>query len=430
MVYNNSNKRIRISDIRLAAGNNSVFRMNVDGVSGIQISDIELAANDSLYVLVKATIDPRDESNPYVVEDELSFLTNGNNQTVKLVAWGQDANYIIADQQVGNFPKFKIVADSLETVVWTAGKPYVIYGYALINSYGTLLIEAGTKVHFHDKSGLWAYVDGVLKVEGTLEAPVVFQGDRLDAEYRDLPGQWDRIWLMEGRQGFNHEINHAIIRNGFIGIQAESFLRATSNQLNISNTIIENHSGIGILGRLFAIDAANVIVANCGNYAAALTAGGAYRFRHSTLANQWTYGVRNTPALFFNNFLVDSLENPIPVNLYLEFANSIIYGSLEDEIARELVAGADTNYLLDHCLIKLTDSWRSNAVFENCLFNEDPLFRDYENFDYEPDSLSPALGAGKPEIAAELPYDLKGVDRINRPDLGALQFVTRLQEEK
>lgn len=429
MVYNTSNKRINISNIQLTLGQQSVFRMNVDGIAGLNIQDVDLAPNDSLYVLVKATIDPRDQNNPYVVEDDLVFMTNGNEQRVKLVAWGQDAHYIIADQKVGNFPKFKIVADSLETVYWTADKPYVVYGYALINSYGTLVIEEGTRIHFHDGSGLWAYVDGVLKVRGTLENPVTFQGDRLDADYRDVPGQWDRIWLMEGRAGFNHEIDHAIIRNAFIGVQAESFLRPTSNQLTLSNTVIENNTGMGIFSRLFAIDASNVVVANCGSYAVALTSGGAYRFIHSTLINNWSYGIRNTAALFFNNFILDSLDNPIPVPINLSFGNSIIYGSNDDEIERELVAGADTTYLFDHCFIKLKDPWKNQPVFSSSFINEDPLLEKYPLFDYEPDSLSPVIGKGKPEIANDYPLDLRGVSRIPSADVGALQF-TPVTDEK
>ena len=150
---------------------------------------MEIAPNDSLFVLLRATIDPANQNDPFVVDEDLIFLTNGNEQKVKLVAWGQDAHYILADTKIGNFPKFKIVADSLETTIWTADKPYVIYGYALINSYGTLQIEEGARIHFHNNSGLWAYVDGVLKVNGSAENPVVFQGDHLDPDYRNLPGQ-------------------------------------------------------------------------------------------------------------------------------------------------------------------------------------------------------------------------------------------------
>ncbi|HMM11333.1 MAG TPA: hypothetical protein PKE03_04470 [Bacteroidales bacterium] len=423
MVYNNSNKRVRIANISLGRGGSSPFRMNVDGIPGLNVHDIEIAARDSIFVFVKATIDPRNESNPFVEEDDLIFNLNGNEQQVKLVAWGQDAHYILADQQVAGFPKFRIVADSNQTVIWTAGKPYVIYGYALIDSYGTLIIEEGTRVHFHDKSGLWAYVDGVLKVRGSRENPVIFQGDRLDLDYRHIPGQWDRIWLMEGRQGFNHEIDYAIIRNGFIGLQVESFLRPTQNQLTLTNTIIENHTGIGIFTRLFAVEATNLVVANCGNYGVALTGGGAYRFRHTTLANNWTLGVRNTPSLFFTNFLPDSLNRPFPIPLNMEWGNSIIYGSAEEEIGKELVAGADSTYIFDHCLLRTKRPTTNQTNYINIIRNQDPKFKDYPKFDYRLDTLSPAIGKGKIAIGQAIPFDIAGNSRLPVPDLGAYQFV-------
>lgn len=102
------------------------------------------------------------------MEDELEFTTNGNIQTIKLVAWGQNANYIVGNQHVSSISgPFKIVADSLETTVWTNERPYVIYGYALINSYGTLKIEAGTHVYVHGNGGIISWSDGQLVVEGT-----------------------------------------------------------------------------------------------------------------------------------------------------------------------------------------------------------------------------------------------------------------------
>ncbi len=430
LVYNTHNKRVNISNISLAQGNQSMFRMNADGVASTAIYDLEIAPHDSLFIFLRVTIDPSNQNNPLVVEEDLIFETNGNEQTVKLVAWGQDAHFILADRKIGGFPKFKIVADSMETTVWTADKPYVVYGYALIDSYGTLIIEEGTKVHFHNNSGLWAFADGVLKVRGSLENPVIFQGDRLDPQYRDLPGQWDRIWLMEGRQGFNHEIDYAVIRNGFIGIQAESFLRPTSNQLNITNTVIENHTGMGLFSRLFAIDASNLVVANCGNYGIALTAGGAYRFLHTTVANFWQYSVRNAPALFYNNFFLDSLEQPISVPLSLDFGNGIIYGSNSEEIDYEIVEGADTHVLFDHCLVKTEKDLSESSRFIEPIVNENPLFRDYDAFDYRPDTLSPVIGKGKIDFSNLIPFDLHGISRHESPDLGAFQYVYIPEEEE
>jgi len=423
MVYNPSKNRVNISNIRMASGDQSAFRLNIDGESGSDFSDIEINGNDSIYLFARVTIDPTNINNPYVVEDSIMFLTNGNEQNVKLVAWGQNANYILADTYIQGFPPFKIVADSLETTIWTNEKPYVIYGYALINSYGKLEIQEGTKVYFHENSGLWAYVDGVLKVYGTRDNPVWFGGDRLEQDYADLPGQWDRIWLMEGRQGEDHEIHNAVIENGFIGIQAESFSRPTENNLILDNVVVQNMTGIGIFSRVFNISGANVVSANCGGYCMAFTGGGSYNFVHSTIADYWPYGVRNTPSVFLSNYLLDTTETPIPVNMNFQLKNSLVYGSNFNEFETDMVGDADSIYFFDHCLLRTELDVSNTAVYNQVFKNEDPLFVDYEVNDYRIDTLSPAIDKGDPDIAATVPFDLLGTQRTQSPDLGAYEFV-------
>ncbi len=427
MIYNRNNERLNISAASLAGGVQSAFRFNIDGQPGTNLYDLEIPANDSLFVFLRVTIDPQDQNNPFIVEDNLVFTTNGNEQSVKLVAWGQDAIYIRADQYVPPFPPFKIVADSLETTVWTAEKPYVVYGYALINSYGTLRIEAGARIYFHDQSGLWSYSEGQLIVAGTYENPVRFQGDRLESQenldYRNIPGQWDRIWLMEARQGADHQIDHAIIRNGFIGLQAESFLKPTAAALRISNTVIENFTGIGIFSRLYAIEGKNLVVANCGAYGIKLTGGGDYRFVHTTLANNWSFAVRNNPSLYFNNFIPDSLDNPVVFPFNFEMGNSIVYGSNSEEFDYEFAEGSDTTYLFANTLLRTERKLDDWAGFQNCLSNEDPLFKEYEAFNFRPDTLSPVIGKGAASYGTEVPLDLDGVSRNTSIDLGAYQFV-------
>jgi hypothetical protein len=423
MVYNPSKNRVNISNIRMASGDQSAFRLNIDGESGSDFSDIEINGNDSIYIFARVTIDPTNANNPYVVEDSIMFLTNGNEQKVKLVAWGQNAVYILADTYVSGFPPFKVVADSLETTTWTNEKPYVIYGYAVIDSYGKLEIQAGTQIHFHENSGLWAYVDGVLKVYGTRDNPVWFGGDRLEQDYADLPGQWDRIWLMEGRQGEDHEIHNAVIENGFIGIQAESFLRPTENSLILDNVVVQNMTGIGIFSRVFNISGANVVSANCGGYCMAFTGGGNYSFVHATVADYWPYGVRNTPSVFLSNYLLDTTETPIPVNMNFQLKNSLVYGSNFNEFETDMIGDADSIYFFDHCLLKTELDINNSAIFKQVIKNEDPLFVDYEVNDYRIDTLSPAIDKGDPAIAATVPFDLLGTQRTQSPDLGAYEFV-------
>lgn len=422
-VYNTSNNRIKISDISLGNGDQSSFRINIDGESGNNFSDIEIAGSDSIYIFARVTINPHDQSNPYVIEDDISFQTNGNLQNVKLVAWGQDANYIVADQFIDGLPPFKIVADSLETVTWTNDKPYVIYGYAVIDSYGTLIIEKGTRIHFHSGGGMWAYVDGVLNVAGTEEEPVTFQGDRLEEFYKDVPGQWDRIWLMEGRQGFNHVIENAVIKNGFIGLQVESFTRVTENAVRMHNVIIENMSGIGVFSRVFNIVGTNTVISNCGAYNLAVTGGGYVRFVQSTIAGYWANSVRNTPAVFINNFLLDTVDNPIPNPIYFNLDNTILYGVNTNEFETELDGGADSLYYFNNCIIKSSREFPDNEYYSEVIVNEDPLFLSIEDNDYRIDSLSPAVNAADLAIAVEVPLDILGNTRLPEPDIGAYQFV-------
>lgn len=425
-VYNNHEEDLVISEIRLMGGDQSRFRINFDGESGTVFRDKMIPANDSLYTFLNVTIDPDNQSTPFIVEDSILFVTNGNYQMIKLAAWGQNAHYIVADRKIGGFPKFKIIADSLETVHWTNDLPYVIYGYALINSYGTLHIHEGTRIYVHGGGGIWSWSDGQLIIDGTQEQPVTIQGDRLEPFFQSQPGQWDRIWLMDARPNADHIINYAIIRNAFIGVQAESFIHPTQAALRLYNTVIENHTGAGVLAVLYAIDACNMVIDNCGQYAFAITQGGDYLIRHSTIGNYWWSDPRTTPSLALSNF-VDEDGTRYEYPFHFEMANSIVYGVQEEEVTTALSAlsGADidTTYLFDHCLLKTSRFGNNQPGFSNCIFNEDPLFVDYRTFDMHlSDMLSPAVGSGSPFIATQVPYDLEGKPRTDTPDLGAYQY--------
>lgn len=423
-VYNPYQEDLNISEVRLMGGAQSRFKLNFDGESGTEFHDKIVPANDSLFTFLNVTIDPTDGALPFVVEDSLMFVTNGNTQMIKLVAWGQNAHYIVADRVITGFPKFKIVADSLETTHWYDDLPYVIYGYALINSYGTLHIHEGARVYVHGGGGIWSWSDGQLIIDGTMENPVMIQGDRLEPFFKDQPGQWDRIWLMDAHPGADHIINHAIIRNAYIGIQAESFVHVTEAALRINNTVIENHTGMGLYSVLYAVEANNMVIDNCGNYAFAVVEGGDFLLRHCTIGNYWWQAPRTTSSVFLSNY-VDQDGERYEFPLHWEMYNSIVYGQQEEEFGTALSSKTevDTTYLFDHCLVRTTKFDHSDAGFNGCLFNQDPLFMDYRTFDFHlSDVLSPAVGAGSPVIANEIPFDLEGKDRRNTPDLGAYQY--------
>ena len=431
MIYNHNSENLKINSIRLEKGGSSPYSINVDGQAGTSFSDKEIYANDSLYVFVKVTINPNDDNNPFFVQDRLIFNTNGNENVVNLCAYGQNAHYIIGRKGIfpdenGHYTNYYVaVTDSIHTDVhWTAERPYVIYNVALIDSGGTLTIEPGTHVYFHGGAGLWAWSEGQLVVNGTAENPVVFQGDRLETFYVDQPGQWDRIWLMEAREGHGHRINHAIIRNGFIGLQVQRMLKDNMEPTYITNTIIENHTGMGLYANCYSISMSNFVVNNCGNYCVALTGGGEYIFTHGTIANYWTGSTRKAESLFFNNLYTnpaDGITYVVPFEC--DIINSIVYGNKSNEFGTEFYPVPDTTYKFKNSLI-CTQRPHLAQLYDSCVFNSDPKFKNTADFDFHLDTLSSAIGIANPCYSiGDLRFDLDGVPRGDRPDAGAYQYI-------
>ncbi|MBL0096796.1 MAG: hypothetical protein IPP46_10120 [Bacteroidetes bacterium] len=179
-VYNPYDKTMKISSIRLAGGVGSLYRMNVNGLPGKSFTDVEIRGGDSIWIFVEVTINPNNQLLPYVVQDSIIFETNGNQQDIDLVAWGQNAHFFVAKKESANLPPYVIIDTTLNsTTTWDETLPYVIYGgYGVIDSSTTLIINAGTQIHFSNSGGLWVYKGGTLKVQGTKDKPVVFQGLR------------------------------------------------------------------------------------------------------------------------------------------------------------------------------------------------------------------------------------------------------------
>jgi hypothetical protein len=416
-VYNPNNQKVVVSDIRIAGGAGSQYRINVDGIPGPIVKDIEIFAKDSIFIFVEVTVNPLSGNSPLIVQDSILFHLNGNVQDVDLVAWGQNAHYIRPTHFIQGLPPFSIIGCD---TTWTNNLPHVIYGYAVVDSSCRFTIEAGTKIHFHKNSGLWVYKGGSIKVNGTKEMPVSFEGDRLEPYYRELPGQWDRIWLNEG--SINNEFNYAIIKNGFIGIQAEILENDMGNRLIMNNTIIRNMSRSGILTRFYRIDAGNCVISHCGMYSAELTRGGDYDFKHCTFANYWNHSVRKTPSVlilnYFKGFNDVIYEGPL---LKADFHNSIVYGNAENEVLTDdLGTGTPFNYSFNYCLVKTDQVLNGNNIY----LNEPPGFANINDRNYELSSGAFPINKGNPAIATGgLSTDINGTPRTGTPDLGAYEFV-------
>lgn len=278
-VYNRSDDDISIPIIQLRNGANSFYRMNVDGMTGEQgefegkrFEDVELLAQDSMFIFIETTIDIESLSaldTQFLYTDAIQFDAGSNQQDVELVTLVKDAVFIYPQRDMdgveetltfdtngdGTADETEIQGRFLEDseLTFTNEKPYVIYGYAAVDDGDELNIQAGARVHFHANSGLIVTSGASLKVNGSissdtelLENEVIFEGDRLEPAFADVPGQWGTIWLFNGST--DNEINYATIKNASVGILSEGNRSAPNNKLQLRNSQIYNSSNFGILG--------------------------------------------------------------------------------------------------------------------------------------------------------------------------------------
>ena len=410
-VYNTNNQRLNISVVKLAGGAASQFRMNVDGFVTTLASDIEIAANDSMYLFVEVTVDPGAADLPFVIEDQIVFVTNGNTQSITLQAWGQNAHF------------FK---DSVLTcsTTWTDDKPYVILNYVLVDSQCTLTINEGVRLHFYGSSFL--FVKGTLEVNGTIDSLVRFRGVRLEAFYKDIPGQWFGIVLLRG--SINSRINYAEISNSIYGVSVGSLIGeelSTGNapDLRITNTVIKNSSVAGMFGFLAVISAENCLVYNSGTSNLIVQLGGIYEFNHCTLANFSSANLNHDQPLLYLADYIDGIDGTVPVEA--SFTNTILYGKgapNDEEIFIDFTDTVSGNtYIFQNCLIQTQqpDTLDISHYLNNVL-NKDPLFVDYINGDYNISLASPCNDAGA-FCKFCLATDLAGMSRSFPTDIGAYE---------
>jgi len=440
-VYNPHDKDISIAAVILEGLAGKAYRFNLDGFPGDQ-KDVLIPAQDSLYLFTEVTIDANNTFNPFFVEDNIVFITNGVEQKVKLTAYGQNAYYYRPNRAIEGLPAFSNLSSYLPNqltsldVNWKNDKPHVIYGYLLVDSLLTLNIEAGTQIHFHKGAGLWVYRGAALNVNGELDNEVIFQGDRLEAEFDDIAGQWDRVWINTGAAS---NIKYAHIKNGFVGLQVEplpfdDFQDVVPEKVTVQKTTISNMAGIGVFLRNANFDMENSLVYNMGNYNVAITGGGRMNFLNTTLANYWSGSNREDPMLFISNRYSSGESSEEAVNLDLRFGNTIIYGSKEEELELDSSTAADYNVLFDHCVIRTELSTANASRYKSCIVNPGnvtvgdnsflPVYKNQNEEDFSLFQQSVAVDKGSIAILDLLSEksDLKENTRDSKPDIGAFEF--------
>ena len=455
-VYNTSDDAVFIPNVYLDNGTNSNFRLNVDGLSGKSFQDVELLPKDSMYVYIETTaeIDKLTQSNTqFLYEDKLHFSDHGE---VTLMTLVQDAVFLYPkkDAATGIKESIPLSTDSegnqvgiegrfLEDseLIFTNNKPYVIYGYMGVPEGKTAVFEAGARIYFHENSGIIVANNARMVVNGEqssdaalMEGEVIFEGDRLEPLYNNIPGQWGAIWLTSGST--QHQFNHATIKNATVGILMDYNDETENPTLTLQNSQIHNSASVNLWGKTAHIYAENSVFGNAGQASFFGNIGGQYHFVHCTFANYWNKSFRNIPAVLLNDYTpIDPPEsNFIKPLEKATFDNCIIEGDQFVEFYVEQEGTDPLIFKLNHTAIQFDSSsesvindpffdWDNSTYYNQIIRNGEPSFVQPQENDMRISQDSDFIKKGDVAIGVQIGTDVLGVQRSSPPDLGAYQHV-------
>jgi hypothetical protein len=423
-IFNKQDQKIVLSSVRVAGGDASFFSLNVDGRPGKAVSNVEIAANDSVYVFATVKIDPTNENTPFIIEDKLIATLNGSDFSIPMIAYGQNAHFV----------KDSLLSDPSGTISWGTDKPYVIFGYAIVDAGQTLNIPAGCRVYMHANARL--FVDGTLKAIGTKKDTIIFQGDRLDRAYfgyEGYPGEWGGLYFTSHSSG--SILEHVVLRNGgngaqgappaMIEVEPDSVNNQAAKQLTLKKVIIENSIGYGLLAFKGTVIAENCLIHSCGASALALLMGGNYQFDYCTITTYGSNKISHTdnPAAVILNYFIRSQTETDTGALSAVMRNCVVAGSLTNEFIADSLAPVPASLLLDHCILKAepdkTRPWVAQNAIQYLSGNTpgyDSLFKSVMTGDYHPASTSLLIGKGTPVSA--IADDLDDVARSGASAVG------------
>ena len=390
-VYNNNDAGIKMQSVRLRRGNQTGFRVNVDGIyldnsNGSQTSDVEIRRNDSILVFVELTPGEMGQLEPTLLEDDLLFqMESGVEQKVCLQAWVWDAMKLYSPV---------ITQDSLiESSV-----PIVVFGDMRVEEGATLTIR-NTTLYFHDESGL--DVHGTLYMEDC-----VLRGDRLDDMFSYLPydrvsGQWNGVMINETSKG--NRFVRTEIRNGCYGVICDSAaLDLDQYRLEMENCIVHNCSGAGVAAINAYVRLDHCQLTNMGHECFSIF-GGVAEISHCTFAQFYPFSADRGPAFRFTNFYNGLIAMPV----YVTCHNSIITGYADDVLLGDMLGEdpATFDYEFERCLMRTPEVTDEPERFVDIIWEtpEDSIQGkkhfvqiDEDNliYDFHLDSLSTAQGLG------------------------------------
>lgn len=423
-VYNPQQQALTIDAVTLENG--QYFRINIDGETDTErLRNIQIAGKDSLFVFVKANIDPQARNNPVLIEDAIHFDVNNRIQTIHLEAYGQDVEIL----------RKKVIYSDTTLL---GEKPYLIYDYLSVDTTCTLTIAQGTTLYMHDNASLIVY--GSLIAKGTLEQPIRFRGDRLDRLFTHVPytavaGKWNGIYLIrpaEDGSAYTHIIDYADIISGNVGIYCLAENKGELPTLHLSNSRIHNFSQYGVVLQNTNAKAVNNEISNCAQYCLYLT-GGEHTFIHNTIASYFRntdmqiqpVGREDVAAVYINNLSKNNART------HTWFRNNIIAGIRNNNLV--LATPLPDYYIGEFYNNYLSADTTTLGIFQNNVYalRTDTLFRntyyshnDYLYYDFHLDSVAPARNIADLPTAELYPFDKNGFSRLTdgKPDAGCYEW--------
>lgn len=396
-ISNNNDQKLLLSSIKLMGGAASAYKININGIPAAEATNIELAANDSMYVFVSVNINPNLDNLPFIVADSIQISFNGNTRYVQLQAYGQNANFL----------RNRVITANTN---WNNNLPYVILGSLRVDTNITLSIDAGCKIYCHANAPI--LIDGSLQVNGSKDLPVTFRGDRLDAEYRDLPASWPGIYFRQTSK--SNVLSFTEVRNAYQAIVAENPADNAFPKITLHQCIIDNAYDAGLVGINSSIYADNSLISNCGNNVQFIL-GGNYNLTNCTVAAYSTFISHKNPVLSANNFArINGAAITTPLNAV--FTNCIFWGDDGGLVENEVVVAKEGNdpftVAFTNCIYRAAAD-PASSIITDCIRNQNPLF-DTINvskrvFDFHvSNGPSPAIDNGIPTSF------LKDLDNNNR----------------
>lgn len=417
-VHNKTGRNIRLQTVRLERGNQSGYRVNVDGVylgptTGYQTNEVEVRKNDSIRVFVELTAIGDNDVDYKRIQDNIVFTSEGGAiQKLALNAWAWNAIML-------NNPKIK------RDTTFTAQRPIVISGNLIVDSLATLTLEAGTRIYFHDESSLDVY--GRLITKGTPENEVVLRGYRLDNMFDYLPydrvsGQWGGVAFHES--SFGNELNYTDLHSSYNGIYIDS-CDVEKKTLTMNASTVHNCQGYGIRNQCSWIELYNCQITNT-LYDCLQTNGGLTLLDNCTLAQFYPFDSNRGVALRFTNEVA-----PLQFICY----NTLVTGYADDEIMGEQKDKERSFYYEFHnCILRTPEVTTADATyFDNVKFEDikdtdttgkkhfKNIDTDNLKYDFRLDAVSAAIDAANPATA--MPTDRNGLPRDEHPDIGAFEYV-------